>query len=162
MCDRSQAVVSFESAEFGYTRGETVVSIAGRVSLFRGSATVLRGDNGSGKSCILATISGALRPLSGSVLVEAQRDEIAYLPQKPNLPGHVRVRDLLTYSGWLVKSPTAQTDRVAEIAGVGALLNSKVSETSGGEWRRVAIACAPPPPYIGPVSDLDGRTRRRP
>jgi ABC-type multidrug transport system fused ATPase/permease subunit len=77
-----------------------------RVTWKMGQVLMLSGANGSGKSTMLRLLLGLGRAASGSISVggvdlfdldlEAWRGSIAYLPQRPYLPGGATVRDAVS------------------------------------------------------------------
>ena len=88
------------------------------------------GINGTGKSTLLRVIAGEVNPDSGSVL-RAKNIRIGYLEQDPELtPGTVLNA---VGEGWESKA-------VLERVGLGAYCDRDVSELSGGQAKRVALA----------------------
>ncbi|GDY12738.1 ABC transporter ATP-binding protein [Planctomycetota bacterium] len=84
------------------------------VDLPAGSVTGLVGVNGSGKSTLLHALVGLIRLDAGSCRIRDAdsanlppeiKADLGWAPQKPDLLGHLRVRDLLSftatfYRGW--------------------------------------------------------------
>jgi len=88
------------------------------------------GINGTGKSTLLRVIAGRTNPDSGSVL-RAKNVRIGYLEQDPELaPGTVLNA---VGEGW-------ESRAVLERVGLGAYCDRDVSELSGGQAKRVALA----------------------
>lgn len=111
--------------------------LSGR-SLFEDlSLTISSGDrigivgiNGTGKSTLLRVIAGVSAPDSGSVL-RGRDSSVGYLEQEPVLPtGTVRSA---VGEGW---ESLAILDRV----GLSSLVDRDVSELSGGQSKRLALA----------------------
>ncbi|WP_433977526.1 ATP-binding cassette domain-containing protein [Erwinia sp. E_sp_B01_9] len=67
-----------------------------------GTMTALIGANGSGKSTLLKTLSGLLRPVSGSVNFSRPRASLAWLPQQSEIEKTfpVNVFDLVAMGCW--------------------------------------------------------------
>jgi molybdate transport system ATP-binding protein len=117
--------------------------------------TALSGPSGAGKSTILNAIAGLIRPergrisVSGRVLTDTasrtfvprHKRRIGYVFQDARLFPHMSVLANLTYGRKLAGS-TAPIEPVVELLGLGALLNRKPRNLSGGEAQRVAIGRA--------------------
>lgn len=120
--------------------------------------TALFGRSGSGKTSLINSIAGLLRPDRGVVEVDGQvlfdssrgidipvaRRRIGYVFQDGRLFGHLSVRQNLLY-GWRFTSEKARyvgLDRVVELLGIGQLLERRPGALSGGEKQRVAIGRA--------------------
>ncbi|MDL2292640.1 ATP-binding cassette domain-containing protein [Acholeplasma sp. OttesenSCG-928-E16] len=63
---------------------------------------LINGKNGSGKSTLIKMILGFIKPDSGEVNVNTRK--IAYLPEKVNLPNHLKVLDYLLMISKLKKT----------------------------------------------------------
>jgi len=108
-------------------RGDAVLLEGLDLALDSGHALLLRGPNGSGKSTLLLTLAGLLRPLEGTITLEAHDEE-----NGPPLHycGHrnaVRAR---------LMEPEAALERVG--LGRAALLDA--AYLSAGQQRRLALA----------------------
>ena len=88
------------------------------------------GINGTGKSTLLRVIAGKEEPDSGRVL-RGRGVRVGYLEQEPELPAGTVTAAV--GSGWEAE---AALDRL----GMGADGDTKVSELSGGQVKRVALA----------------------
>jgi molybdate transport system ATP-binding protein len=120
--------------------------------------TALYGRSGSGKTSIIATIAGLLKPDSGRIVadgetlfdsergidVPVERRRVGYVFQDARLFPHMKVRDNLAYG--LRRAPAGPRaipfDRVVELLGIGDLLDRRPLRLSGGEKQRVAIGRA--------------------
>ena len=144
-----------------------------------GEMTMVMGPSGSGKSTLIASLSGLLRPDEGTVTalgedLWSQRpgridkfrlDHCGFIFQGFNLFGALsalqQVTTILKYKGY---SPAEARDRAALAlteVGLGARLDQRPAELSGGEKQRVAIAraLAKEPRLLfadEPTSALDG------
>jgi molybdate transport system ATP-binding protein len=117
--------------------------------------TALSGPSGAGKSTILNAIAGLIRPehgrisVSGRVLTDTasgifaprHKRRIGYVFQDARLFPHLSVLGNLTYGQKRARSSTP-IEPVVELLGLGALLNRKPRNLSGGEAQRVAIGRA--------------------
>lgn len=141
-----------------------------------GEYFVLLGPPGSGKSVFLECLCGLNRPESGRVFIdgrdvtelEPRRRGVGYVPQDYALFPHLSVywniasglRARGEPSGWTRE----RTEAVAEMMGIGHLLERRIAGLSGGEKQRVALArAAAIEPRVllldEPVSALDESTR---
>ena len=147
-----------------------------------GESVALLGASGSGKSSLMAVLSGLERATGGQVLVNGQdfgtldedrlavarRGRIGIVLQAfhllPTMTAHENVAVPMELAGL----PDAQARAEAELAAVGLAhrLDHYPSQLSGGEQQRVAIAraLAPAPSIVfadEPTGNLDGATGRR-
>lgn len=120
--------------------------------------TALFGPSGSGKTTVVNAVAGLLRPDAGRVAVDGaplfdiarrqwtppHRRRIGYVFQDGRLFPHLSVRRNLAYGRWFAGGArdAAETDRVGELLGLGALLDRRPGALSGGEKQRVAIGRA--------------------
>ncbi len=123
-----------------------------------GGVTALFGRSGSGKTSLIRSIAGLIRPdrghvaLDGAVLTDTDRNiaiprhrrRFGCVFQEARLFPHLSVRQNLSYGRWFAPK-TAQAedfDAVVELLGIGALLERRPGRLSGGEQQRVAIGRA--------------------
>ena len=141
-----------------------------------GSFVVLLGPSGCGKSTTLRIIAGLDAPTEGRVLL-AGRDVTALPPAKRGIAmvfqsyalfPHLSVAENIVFGLKVRKVAGAERDkrlkRVAELLGLGALLERKPSQLSGGQQQRVAlgraiIAESPVCLMDEPLSNLDAQLR---
>jgi molybdate/tungstate transport system ATP-binding protein len=141
-----------------------------------GAYGVLMGRTGSGKTTILETICG-LRPVGAGRVRLMGRDVtgqkpaargVGYVPQDMALFSTLTVRDHLAFSlvvrRWSRTAINARVAQLAELLGIGHLLDRKPHGLSGGESQRVALgrALATEPEILlfdEPLSALDDNTR---
>src|SRR2546421_2283209 len=118
-----------------------------------GGLTALFGRSGAGKTSLVNAIAGLIRPdrgyvaLDGEVLtdtergvfVPARRRRIGYVFQEGRLFPHLTVRQNLLYGRWFAPKggPAGEIDHVIELLGIGALLQRRPADLSGGEKERV-------------------------
>ena len=141
-----------------------------------GGYGVLMGKTGSGKTTLLEAICGLRRIAAGSVrlmghdvtrLKPAARN-IGYVPQDIALFSTLSVREHLAFAlvvrRWSRAEICARVDELAQLLGIGHLLERKPRGLSGGEAQRVALgrAIAMYPDVLlfdEPLSSLDDDTR---
>ncbi|MGN8550746.1 molybdate transport system ATP-binding protein [Bradyrhizobium elkanii] len=123
-----------------------------------GRVTGLFGASGSGKTSLINTIAGLLRPDRGSIVIDGEilddtatgihvptwRRRIGYVFQDARLFPHLDVGQNLDYGrrmNGLAEDP-AQHRRVVDLLDIGALLDRRPGKLSGGERQRVALGRA--------------------
>jgi len=120
--------------------------------------TALLGRSGAGKTSVVNVIAGLVRPergrivVDGSVLIDtargirapAHRRRVGYVFQEDRLFPHLTVRQNLLFGRWFAPgpAPAARLDDVADLLGIGTLLDRRPGRLSGGEKQRVAIGRA--------------------
>ncbi len=142
-----------------------------------GSLLVLLGPSGCGKSTTLRLIAGLEQTDSGTItiggtdvtnLTPAER-KIAMVFQSYALFPHLSVAENIVFGLRVRRVPRAERDarlkRVADIVGLGQLLERKPSQLSGGQRQRVAlgraiIAEARVCLMDEPLSNLDAKLRQ--
>lgn len=125
-----------------------------------GKMVAILGPNGCGKSTLLKTLTGQLRPQQGQVSIHGQAlsslsrrqlaQWLAALPQSPQAPSDLTVRDLVEYgrfphqAWWRGRSEEdkRQVDLALKQTGLETMAARVVSTLSGGERQRVWIAMA--------------------
>ena len=132
--------------------GESVVKNIS-FSLSKGDYLCVVGENGTGKTTLLKSILGLIKPLSGQILFEdkAVRKGIGYLPQQTQIqrdfPASVRE---VVMSGFAVKSILPFFSRMQkqlakekmQLLGIANLSDKCYRELSGGQQQRVLLARA--------------------
>ncbi|MGF6429589.1 MULTISPECIES: molybdenum ABC transporter ATP-binding protein [Bradyrhizobium] len=123
-----------------------------------GRVTGLFGASGSGKTSLINTIAGLLRPDRGTIVIDGEtvddtatgihvptwRRRIGYVFQDARLFPHLDVGQNLDYGrrmNGLTEDP-AQHRRVVDLLDIGALLDRRPGKLSGGERQRVALGRA--------------------
>lgn len=123
-----------------------------------GRVTGLFGASGSGKTSLINTIAGLLRPDRGTIMIDGEtvddtasgihvptwRRRIGYVFQDARLFPHLDIRQNLDYGrrmNGLTEDP-AQHKRVVDLLDIGALLDRRPGKLSGGERQRVALGRA--------------------
>ncbi|HDN79111.1 MAG TPA: ABC transporter ATP-binding protein [Chloroflexi bacterium] len=124
----------------------------------KGKITAVLGANGVGKSTLLKTIYGFLRPSSGNILLDGENivglapyelieRGLSYLPQQPGIFPWMTVEENLEMGAWTFRNDRARIKRkIEEIYERFPLLKerrkSKAEELSGGMQRMVEVGRA--------------------
>lgn len=141
-----------------------------------GQLTGLLGPSGCGKSTTLYMISGLLRPTQGEIYfgnenvtpVPPEERGIGLVFQNYALYPHMTVRQNILFPLENVKMDKQESlekaQEIADLVGIGHLMNRKPKQLSGGQQQRVAIARAlvKSPRVLlldEPLSNLDARLR---
>jgi iron complex transport system ATP-binding protein len=138
--------------------GERCVVDAVDLRIQPGELVCLLGPNGAGKSTLLRTVTGTLRPATGTVLIDRiplpEHDRSALARRMAVVPGEatvafpIRVEELVALGRIPYEHPllgARATDRVAvaqavERVGIGHLVGRDVRELSLGERQLVVLA----------------------
>jgi ferric hydroxamate/heme transport system ATP-binding protein len=122
--------------------------------------TALIGPNGSGKSTLLRGLARLMRPAGGVVHLDGQAihalptkevaRQLAILPQRPEAPGGLSVRELVAYGRFpyqgIFGGSSADDDELIEsalaITGLDRFADRLLGELSGGQRQLVWIAMA--------------------
>jgi molybdate transport system ATP-binding protein len=123
-----------------------------------GRVTGLFGASGAGKTSLINTIAGLLRPDRGTIAIDgdtlddigmnlhvpAHRRRIGYVFQDARLFPHLDVRQNLDYGRRMnrLADDPAQRTRITDLLDIGNLLDRRPGKLSGGERQRVALGRA--------------------
>ena len=117
-----------------------------------GDYFVLLGESGAGKSMLLETIAGLVRPESGTIFLDKvdityqkiQDRQIGLVFQDHAVFPHMNVRENIAYSLYGGKLEGSEkrnrVQKIAEQLSISGLLERRPSTLSGGELQRVALA----------------------
>ncbi|TNE73747.1 ABC transporter ATP-binding protein [bacterium] len=163
------------SKSFGTNRILQQISL----SLKPGKVTALIGPNGAGKSTLIKTILGLVKIESGSILLdglsvqdEKTRAKIGYMPQAPQFPPHMTVREIIEFVQKLrVESPHRDMKLLNQL-GLQFELDKPFKTLSGGTKQKVSAVIAflflpevlildEPTAGLDPVSALTFKNRVR-
>lgn len=145
----SELILSVENLAVGYDE-ELISEI--NLEINAGDVIAVVGPSGIGKTTLLRTIAGLVKPISGDIFCNApKRGGIGYIPQKLGLVRHTSVYhnvDLGARSGsrlfsepktWFKRRSERVTTAV-ERMGLSDKMKEPVRRLSGGQQRRVATA----------------------
>ena len=135
-----------------------------------GAITALLGPNGAGKSSTVAVLAGLVRPMSGRAQVlggtpgrPAARQRVNVMVQDDGLPTGARGAEVVRHVARLRGAPES-AEPLISLLGLDQLGRTSVRRLSGGERRRVSLACAlvGDPDFVildEPTAGLDPRGR---
>ena len=151
-------MISVEALTITYQAGQPVLQEVG-LTVEEGEWLGLLGPNGAGKSTLLRAIAGLL-PYRGTIRFDGadngslrRRDRarsVALVPQEPAMPGGMTVIEYvllgrtphLPYLGSEGAADLAQARLAMDLLDLESLAGRLLSQLSGGERRRVALARA--------------------
>jgi branched-chain amino acid transport system ATP-binding protein len=120
-----------------------------------GTVTCLIGPNGAGKSTVLKSVSGLIRPTSGTVRFRGEEISrlsprarlllgVVHVPQDRSLFPSMTVRDNLLMGGYVLRDQKAVRQRMEEVAEVFPICARRARDhagsLSGGEQKQVELA----------------------
>lgn len=153
-------MIEIKQLEIGYRskRKQTSVFQGLNASFQSGSLIGLIGDNGVGKSTLLKTLTGYLKPLHGSVLIQGENLESLSFEKKATLISIVTTEKIggfnltvydvvalgrtpyLSMFGKLMPDDIAVIQRSLERLGLASLKDTLMEELSDGQRQKVMIA----------------------
>ena len=141
--------IAFENLTLGYDRHPAVHHLTGEIR--KGELLALVGPNGAGKSTLLKGIMGQLRPLGGTLRLNAGHvREIGYLPQQNDVDRSFPIsvfdcvamglwHDIGIWHGIGAGGRHAVLDALATV-GLTDFDDRSVGTLSGGQFQRVLFA----------------------
>ncbi len=118
--------------------------------------TGILGPSGAGKTMLINTIAGLVRPDSGSIVLGGntlfddatktnlapEKRDLGLVFQEARLFPHMSVQSNLTYARRTERQPLASFDEIVNLLNISHLLKRRPHHLSGGEKQRVGIGRA--------------------
>jgi branched-chain amino acid transport system ATP-binding protein len=138
-----------------YGKVEAIKGVS--LTVAEGDVVTLLGANGAGKTTILRTISGLIRPTSGEIWFKGERIDrskasaivkmgIGHVPEARRVFPYMSVEDNLMMGAYVRKDKEATRQDLEELYGHFPILKSrrkqKAGSLSGGEQQMLAISRA--------------------
>lgn len=163
MNSQQQNIIEVRNLQKSYSRGEQAVSALKKVDLTisRGEFVSIMGPSGSGKSTLLHLLGGLDRPTDGEVRIEGRNihalsdDELSLFRRRrlgfifqffnllPTLSALENVALPMLLDGHGRASEAHKKAReLLDMVGLGARMNHRPAQLSGGQMQRIAIARA--------------------
>ena len=152
------------------SRGERVLIRDLTFGVGSGEVVALTGANGAGKTSLLRSLAGFLRPDAGTVayegvdLSEARRRHLHWQGPLDGLKSARRAGDELVFQARYAGADADGIAAAVDLLALTPLLDLEVRQLSAGQKRRLALArliAAPRPLWLldEPLSPLDARWR---
>lgn len=137
-----------DSLSVGYESNLLITDIS--FELFAGDLVLLCGPNGIGKSTLLKTVAGLIKPISGQCGTVSPDVRVSFVPSRiPKVAGFT-VSEFVALSchqdsDWLGRLPDKFYERINEALdtlGIGHLADRDIDSLSDGEFQKSCIAVA--------------------
>lgn len=168
-------MISCDRLAFGYSRKNSVLRSLD-VS-FGPGRTILLGPNGAGKSTTLKLLCGKLIPRAGEIRISSSAQGpkelarlVSLMPQDIAPMAGLSVLESVEYAAWLRglsgSEARAAAERAVALVALTDRSDSRSTKLSGGQLRRLGLACALTRPtgvllLDEPTAGLDPAQRRR-
>jgi heme exporter protein A len=160
------------ASELACHRGGRDVFAGVNFTLASGDALTISGRNGAGKSSLLRTIIGLVRPAAGRLTLEGGDPELSlaeqahYLGHQDALKGSLSVAENLGFWASFFGAPATDVDKSLDAVGLAKLAALPAAYLSAGQRRRLSIArliAVPRPIWLldEPASTLDAAAQVR-
>lgn len=141
--------VNMANLNYGIGRDKKILTDIS-VKISSGSFVAVLGENGAGKTTLLDLILGFRNPTTGSLKVNddqpyqdnwEQRQEIAYLSEKVDIPGDWSAGDFLEFNKFFYKNYSTEKEAKL-IQKFGVDKGNRLGNMSAGEIRRVQVVAS--------------------
>ena len=146
----SAPLVEIKNMDVAYQKKLVLTDVS--LSVFENDFIGVIGPNGGGKTTLVKSILGLIKPVRGTLRQTVSRSEIGYLPQGSQLDDHfpITVREViesglehgLKMSLGTGRDRKNRVEQTLETVGLNALHSRPIGELSGGEFQRTMLARA--------------------
>ena len=146
----SARLVEIKNMDVAYQKKLVLTDVS--LSVFENDFIGVIGPNGGGKTTLVKSILGLIKPVRGTLRQTVSRSEIGYLPQGSQLDDHfpITVREVIESGlehGLKMSLRTGRdrknrVEQTLETVGLNALHSRPIGELSGGEFQRTMLARA--------------------
>lgn len=151
----NELMIAVDGLVAGYGKKEILHGIT--LEIQPKEITTLIGRNGVGKTTLMQTIMGFLKPIRGQILFQGKvisgwkphliaQMGISYVPQGKAIFPHMTVAEHLDIGAWTVADPGTRNSRLAQMLALFPRLEERRSQKggtlSGGERQMLSIARA--------------------
>lgn len=137
-------MIKIENLFFSYTGSSPYILNDLNLEIRKGEYISVVGENGSGKSTLMRLMLKFIKPISGSIVIQAKR--IGYVPQKNDFSNSgfpITVYEVLNSYRRLLKIKNKDIlPEVLEQVGMLDFKNSLMGTLSGGQSQKIMIARA--------------------
>lgn len=115
-----------------------------------GKVTAIVGPNGSGKTTIIKSILGLVKPNHGDILINNKsilgehlyRKEIGYMPQSASFPDNLTVREVIKMVCDLRNVDIEPDPKLIDALNLSPEMNKQIKNLSGGNKQKVSAVIA--------------------
>lgn len=141
-------MIEFKNIEKRFGKYEVLKNIS--LNIEPGKITAIVGPNGSGKTTIIKSILGLVKPDSGEILINnvsvikefLYRKEIGYMPQVASFPDNLTVSEVFNMISDLRKQQINGSAEIIKTLNLQPELNKKIRTLSGGNKQKVSACIA--------------------
>ena len=144
ICMKTQIKITDLSKTFRTAAGKTKALDNISLEIFEGDCVVVGGENGSGKSVLMSIIAGLEEGDAGAVLEVAGRAGLVFQEAETQILGETPAEDIAfgpKNLGWKKEEVQAAVQDALEKTGLTDKADFPARFLSGGEKRRLAVAC---------------------
>jgi len=146
----SAPLVEIKNMDVAYQKKLVLTGVT--LSVYENDFIGVIGPNGGGKTTLVKSILGLIKPVRGTLRQTVSRSEIGYLPQGSQLDDKfpITVREViesglehgLKMSLGTTRDRKNKVEKTLETVGLNALHSRPIGELSGGEFQRTMLARA--------------------
>lgn len=141
-------MIEIKELEKNFGKFEVLKNISFNVE--RGKITAIVGPNGSGKTTIIKSILGLVKPNRGDILINNKsilgeylyRKEIGYMPQAASFPDNLTVREVVKMICDLRSLDIESNPKLIDALNLSPEMNKQIRNLSGGNKQKVSAVIA--------------------